>query len=248
MKKKIFLCMICVLSIFLCACTKTEEKTQSENLEFPELTWDMTPEDVLKVFQTEKENTIFYNESNLTTSFGITDINVFGQQTERVLFSFVDFASLSKMPGLKAGKQRLCRIMAYYPQDADLTPVKKNLKQAYGATISEYYPFSSKMISENDWSMRLEPLKESESLQYWGGNMLTDVLSEDDLKACQAYWKNCRHGLNDENWNFFKDHARMVSVIFSDQESEEGKGVEWDAHNFAVYQVLKKGNSAENNQ
>ncbi len=240
MTKKSFLTVLMLCTFFLCACTKTEKKTQAKNLEFPALTWDMTPEDVLKALQTEKENTVIYDKNDLTTSFVITGINVFGQQTERVLFSFADFASLSKMPGLDTGKQRLCRIMAYYPQDADLTSVKKNLEQAYGATVSEYYPFSSKMISENDWFMRLEPLKESASLQYWSGNMLTDVLSEGSLKTCQTNWKNCRQGLNDENWDFFKDHARMVSVIFSDQDSEEGKGVEWDAQNFAVYQALNK--------
>ena len=53
-----------------------------------------------------------------------------------------------------------------------------------------------------------------------------------------TYWKNCREGLNDDNWDFFKDHAKMVSVIFSDQEGETGKGLEWDAQNLAVYEEL----------
>lgn len=86
--------------------------------------------------------------------------------------------------------------------------------------------------------MNLKPLPKSDSVQYWGGSVLGDVLSENDLETCQTYWKNCRRGLNEENWDFFKDHARMVSVIFSDQESELGKGVEWDAHNFVVHQIL----------
>ena len=238
MAKKRFLAILLLCTVFLCACGKSEEKTQTENLEFPKLAWDMTPEDVMKAFQTAKEHTILYDENNLTTSFGITDIDVFGQQAERVFFSFIDFASLSKMPGQNAGKQRLCRIQAYYPQDADLTPVKKHLEQAYGTTVSEYYPFSATEPVVPQDTMNLKPVKQSESLQYWGSSILGDALSENDLEACQTYWKNCRRGLNEENWDFFKAHARMVSVIFSDQEGEQGKGVEWDAHNLAVYQAL----------
>lgn len=240
MIKKSLWAILLLSMVFLCACTKSEKKAQAENLEFPGLSWDMTPEDVLKTFQTSKEDTELYEENDLTTSFGITDIDVFGQQAERVFFYFIDYASLGKMPQQEALKQRLCRIMAYYPQDADLTPVKEKIEQAYGATVSEYYPFSSTMISENNWTMNQEPLKESESLQYWGSGILGDVLSESDSETDLTYWKNCRRGLNEENWEFFKDHARMVSVIFSEQELEQGKGVEWDAHNFAVYQVLNK--------
>ncbi len=240
MIKKRLLAILLLGMFFLCACTKTEKKAQAENLEFPGLTWDMTSEDVLKAFQTAKEDTEFYEENDLTTSFGITDIDVFGQQAERVFFYFIDYATLSKMPGQKNLEQRLCRIMAYYPQDADLTPVKEKVEQEYGATVSEYYPFSSTMVSENNWIMKQEALKESESLQYWGSGILGDVLSENNLETDLTYWKNCRRGLNEENWKFFKDHARMVSVILSEQELEQGKGVEWDAHNLAVYQVLKK--------
>ena len=86
MTKKSFLTVLMLCTFFLCACTKTEKKTQAKNLEFPALTWDMTPEDVLKALQTEKENTVIYDKNDLTTSFVITGINVFGQQTERVLF------------------------------------------------------------------------------------------------------------------------------------------------------------------
>lgn len=118
--------------------------------------------------------------------------------------------------------------------------MKEKMEQAYGASVAEYYPFSRYMNPENDWSMSLDPVKESESLQYWGSSTLGDVLSEDDSDTYKTYWKYCRDGLNEENWDFFKDHARMVSVIFSDQDGEAGKGLEWDAHNFAVYQVLSR--------
>ena len=90
MIKKRLLAILLLGMVFLCACTKTEKKAQAENLEFPGLTWDMTPEDVLKAFQTAKEDTEFYEENDLTTSFGITDIDVFGQQAERVFFYFID--------------------------------------------------------------------------------------------------------------------------------------------------------------
>lgn len=86
--------------------------------------------------------------------------------------------------------------------------------------------------------MRLQPWKESESVKYWGGSVLEYILPENHLETYKMYWRYCRNGLNDENWDFFKKHARMVSVIFSDQEGETGKGLEWDAHNLAVYQVL----------
>ncbi|MDE7310729.1 MAG: hypothetical protein K2N87_03760 [Eubacterium sp.] len=240
MRKKRLCAVLLLCMVFLCACGKAEKKEQAENLEFPGLSWDMTPEAVLKAFQTAKENAVLYDENSLTTSFGITDLEVFGQKAERVFFYFIDYASLCQMPGQQAGEQRLCQIRAYYPQDADLTPVKEKLEQAYGATVSEYYPFSRAVTLENDSSMSLKPLKESESLKYWGTSILGDILPENGLDTFQTYWKNCRSGLNEENWDFFKGHARMVSLIFSDQESEEGKGVEWDAHNLAVYQILNR--------
>lgn len=238
--KKGFWAVLLLGMLLLSACSKTEEKEQAENLEFPQLTWDMTPEDVLKVFQTTKEDALLYDENNVTTSFGIADLDIFGQKAERVFFNFIDFSSFEQMPKQGEGTQLLCRIRAYYPQDTDLQPVKEKMEQVYGAMVPEYYPFDRKMSLENDSAMRMEPLKESETVRYWGSSTLGDFLAEHDLEMYKKYWKYCRDGLNDENWDFFKDHARMVSVIFSDQEGEEGKGLEWDAHNFAVYQVLNK--------
>ncbi|MCI8892789.1 MAG: hypothetical protein HFH34_15940 [Eubacterium sp.] len=110
------------------------------------------------------------------------------------------------------------------------------MDKAYGATVSEYYPFYQGL--EDDATIRMEPVKESESLKYWSSSTLADVLAKDDLEDYKTYWKNCREGLNDDNWDFFKDHAKMVSVIFSDQEGETGKGLEWDAQNLAVYEEL----------
>lgn len=242
MEKKRFWTVLLLCMAFLCACGKTEKKEQAKNLEFPELTWDMTPEDVMKVFQTTKENTVLYDEDSysFTTVFGIEDVDVFGQKAERVLFNFVDYASFAQLPWQEEGKPCLCGIRVYYPQDADMASVKEQMEQTYGATVSEYYPFDRQIDLENNQSMRLEPWKESESVQYWGSSILGDVLSEDDMETYKTSWENCRAGLNEENWEFFKDHARMVSVIFSDQEGEVGKGLEWDAHNLVVYQVLNR--------
>lgn len=240
MVKKNLWTVLLLCMAFLCACGKTENKEQAKNLEFPGLTWGMTPEDVMNAFQTTKENTVLYDENSFTTSFGIEDMDVFGQKAERVLFNFIDYASFAQLPGQEEGKQRLCQIRVYYPQDADIDPVKEKMEQTYGATVSEYYPFDRQIDPENNPSIRLEPWKESESLQYWGSSILGDVLSENDLETYKTSWKNCRDGLNEDNWEFFKDHAKMVSVIFSDQEGEVGKGLEWDAHNLVVYQVLNR--------
>lgn len=235
------LCAVLLLGmILLTACTNTRKTEQAKNLEFPGLTWGMTPEEVLEVFQTEKEDSLLYNENSLIVGFGIPDIELFGQKAKRVFFTFVDFSSFENMPkkeDIKEEGRRLCRIQAEYSQDTDMKPVKEHMEQTYGATISEYYPFDKWMGSNGEY-MRLQPWKESESVKYWGSSTLENTIPENDLEAYQTYWKYCRDGLNDENWDFFKEHARMVSVIFSDQEGETGKGLEWDAHNLAVYQVL----------
>ena len=128
MTKKRRFAVLLLCTVFLCACGKAEKKALADNLEFPPLAWGMTPEEVLNAFQTAKEHTVLYDENKLTTSFGISDIEVFGQQAERVLFSFIDYASLSKMPGQEEGEHRLCQIGVYYPQDAELTPVKEKLQ------------------------------------------------------------------------------------------------------------------------
>ncbi len=238
MRKKRLCIVLLLCMFFLCACGKPKEKDEAADLEFPGVTWDMTPDDVLEAFQTAKEDALLYEENNATTSFGIADIELFGLKAERVFFNFIDFSSFDQMPQQGKGKYQLCRIQAYYPQDADLKPVKEKAEQAYGATVSEYYPFNGWMDPENEKTMKLEPWKETESVQYWGSSILGDVLSEKDIETYQKNWQYCRDGLNEENWDFFKDHARMVSVIFSDQEAEGGKGMEWDAHNLAVYNVL----------
>lgn len=104
--KKEFLTIVLLCMIFLSACGKTEKTEPAENLEFPDLSWDMTPADVLKAFDTEKENTVLYDENSLSTSFGITDIELFGQKAERVIFNFIDFSSFDQMPGQAEGAHR----------------------------------------------------------------------------------------------------------------------------------------------
>lgn len=238
MKKKVLWMALLLCMVIFSACAEKKEKDtqQVQNLEFPGLTWDMTPDDVLKKFEMVKEDAVLYDENDRTTSFGIQDLEVFGLKAERVLFNFIDYSSFENMPAQGEGKRRLCQILVFYPQDADLKPVKENMDKAYGATVSEYYPFYQGL--EDDATIRMEPVKESESLKYWSSSTLVDVLAKDDLEDYKTYWKNCREGLNDDNWDFFKDHAKMVSVIFSDQEGETGKGLEWDAQNLAVYEEL----------
>lgn len=241
--KKSFLAALLLCMILLSACGKTVKKESAKNLEFPGLTWGMTPQEVMEAFQTAKEDVLLYEESSLTVSFGIPDIEVFGQKTKRVFFSFVDFSSFEHMPAKGEGEEeghRLCRIWAEYPQDTDMKPVKEKMEQAYGTTIPEVYPFDRQIGIGEEQVMRMEPWKESELVKYWGSSTLTDVIPEKDIETYQTYWKFCRDGLNDENWDFFKDNARMVTVIYADQEAESGKGVEWDAHNLAVFEELQK--------
>ena len=52
MKKKICLCIVCLLSIFLCSCGKKEDPS----LNFPGLAWGMTPKEAKEALKLQDED------------------------------------------------------------------------------------------------------------------------------------------------------------------------------------------------
>lgn len=230
MSKKGLWVFLIVFSILLSACGQSE---RNRGLEFPKTAWDMTPEQVLKAYGISKEEAALYEEGEQGLRLRLDNVELFGQTAEHVFMSFADFSDNEKLAGDEAG-YTLYGINAYYADGSYMEVVEEELAQAYGMKISEYYHFTPLTLDE----MRQDAYKESDDVRYWGSSFLKDVIPPAYSGEYKELWKSYQSGLNDGNWDFFKDNARMVVVTMTDQEGENGKAVSWNAKNLAVYSAL----------
>ncbi|MDE7273770.1 MAG: hypothetical protein K2N95_12040 [Lachnospiraceae bacterium] len=218
------------LIMLLCACGQPE---LNSDLEFPKISWDMTPEEVLKAYGISREEAALYEEGEQEIRLRLDNVELFGQTAEHVFINFADFSGNEDLAEKKE-IYKLYEIKAYYEQSSDMKAVKDKLDQAYGSTIPAYYHFMPLTLDQ----MREDAYKESDNAKYWGNSLLKDVIPEEHLEAYKEQWKFYQIGLNDDNWDFFKDNARMVVVIMADNEGENGKAISWNAKNLAVYHTI----------
>lgn len=239
MKKRI-LSLLIVLCFVLSmgACTSSEPNTY---LEYPGLAWGMSPEEVLEIFDIQEEDIVRHSVSMRSESYLLSDVEFFGEKSFRLVFNFLDLTYSPDFPegGEEGGDCRLLNIRVYYPDDADMDKVFKNMKQAYGETVPEVYEYETTPIYRD--SLREEPTEESDMLKLWAGPELSEVIPEDLSQQYRDMWKPYAPGLNDDNWEAVRENGRLVTASWVNNEEEGGgKGINLNAYNLAVYNALKE--------
>lgn len=237
MKKRILsIFIILCMTLSLVSCMRSETNAY---LEYPDLTWGMSPEEVLEIFDIQEEDIVNHQVSMRSESYLLSDVEFFGEKSFRLSFDFLDMTYSPDFPegGEVGGDCGLIGILVYYPDDADMDNVFRNMKQAYGETVPEVYEYDTAPIDRD--SLREEPTEESDVLKLWAGPKLSEVISDELSQQYRDIWKPYKTGLNDENWDAFRENGRLVTATWVNNEIEGGKGVQLDAYNLASYNALK---------
>ena len=104
-------------------------------LEFPDIPWDSTPEEVRQLLNLTDAQIVLdekieadpkREESNESWKLYVTDVTFFGQKVKFGLFNFVRYPWVEDFA--------LTSIQLYYPDDADMTIVQNALTQTYGSS------------------------------------------------------------------------------------------------------------------
>ena len=116
----------------------TENRADGSALNFPNVEWGMTWEEVMTAAGIAEEDVLGDNaQGRFSSGYGVTEYEVFGQRADGVLFTMID---------LGGGTQRLTTVMINYPDDADMDRVLQEMTKAYGSPVPElinYDIFSS---------------------------------------------------------------------------------------------------------
>lgn len=235
MKKK-FLFMFMAACV-LASLTSCQSAKPDAYLNYPDLEWGMTPEEVFESMEIREENIENHDIADRTESYRLTDVELFGEEPSTLVMNFMDMTYSEDFPygGEEGAKRGLVEILAYYPEDADMDGVMTQMKKVYGNPLPEIYEFEPGI---NRQGLREEPTKESDTLKLWGGPVLSEVIEEDSSHQYRDMWKTYYPGIDDENWELFYEKGRLVTGTYSDDVG--AKGVSLNAYHFMVYNELQE--------
>ena len=119
--------VVCVIAAVCLLTDPVSKNEESEYLNYPGLSWGMTPEDVITALNLQEGQYDQKSDSQLT----VPQMNCFGAETQYVQFWF-PFSEVS------GSKLRLRNILIVYPDDADMDAVKDELIGQYGEPSEEH--------------------------------------------------------------------------------------------------------------
>ena len=223
MKKVAFI--IFIIAIFLCSCSR---KDDTKYPEFSKTKWGMSMDQTLNAYEITEKDTSYYKEGIL---FIIKGYELFGEKTSEIQFIYKDF---------KSGNPVLCAVQAAYPESTDMNNVLKKMQKAYGKTVSDIIIYGQFKIFDDKIPEKRHT--ESEHLKLWASSSVIQSISEKERENYRDRWINYQPGLNDENWDTFYQNARMVTVVWSDDDefsSLKENTLAFNAYNLVVYNEIK---------
>lgn len=222
MKKKICLCIVCLLSIFLCSCGKKEDPS----LNFPGLAWGMTPKEAKEALKLQDEDLDVSEESGRGSAFIVNDFELFGIKTKHTSFQFLDFAD--------QGNYRFCEVVAQYPDDADMDSVCEELKKRYGEPLPEITLYE---LNAFLGMFGPETFKDSEQIKVWGTQDVSEQIPEKESAAYYQAWKPFLKSLtDDEAWDIFINTAKMNAILLQ----KDSKSLMFFAYHEGVWNAVKE--------
>lgn len=211
--------------LLLTGCSKG---TEYAVLQFPDTKWGMSMTEAMKAYKVTEKETSYYNKDN---SFFIKDRKLFGVKTENIEFYFINFTK---------GAPKLCAVRVTYPDTADMKQVQKNMRKAYGSTVSAISIYGLFQIFDD--SLPVRKYSETEHLKLWSGKTVTELIPWDENTEYRDLWKKYQPGLEDDNWISFIEDASQETVVWSDNgefPDSKKKNLYFYGYNFAVYQEIK---------
>ena len=191
-------------------------KESSKEITPPDTGWGKTVDEVLADWNLDRDQVEIFSETESAAAIAVdTEATVFGEQTSRVLFQFINLDQTGA-----TGKPVLCEVDITYPDDADMDTVKKEMEKSYG---------SSK-----------DSITRYELYQSLGDDQLPEYTYK---KADQLAWEAYQPGLTTDNWESYTEQASMATAVCASGAEAfpmfEKNGVSLEAYPGLVYEQVK---------
>lgn len=160
-----------VLVTLLTACTSSKQ-ARGSLLEFPETTWNMTPEEVMTACGFSADSIMDSEAGEEPHTFGVENWECFGAKTQNAVFTF---------QADENGVQRLVHVSLVYPDDADMAEVKRQLTDTYGSSLKQ---FTSLTAGGGGTGYQEEVLEETDHFAFWHSTVsVSEYLDEAQMRA-----------------------------------------------------------------
>lgn len=226
-KKRIFIIFLIVAILLLLILFLFVKKEAVRDLEFPKTTWGISAEEVFDSYGISQADVSRSQEAGRGSMFTIEGKELFGEKTSEINFQFLDFRD--------NGDMGLCYVRAIYPEDADMNHVLEKMREVYGKTVSDVSIYEQNSALGNE-TIHAKDYTESDVLKIWSDKCISDSISEKESESYRNLWAFFQPGLNEENWGEFCETARMVTVLWN---NDDWKTLEFNAYNLCVYNELK---------
>ena len=127
-KQILYLAVALALFLSLAACAVGTQEEENTLLEYPGVSWEATPEEVIQAmgFPEDRVQTETIDDGY---NLGVENWDCFGQEAQRIVFHFAPD---------EAGRKWIQQIMIFYPEDADMAAVQQAMVAEYGPGVSTY--------------------------------------------------------------------------------------------------------------
>lgn len=226
-KKRIFIIFLIVAILLLLILFLFVKKEAVHDLEFPKTAWGISAEEIFDSYGISQADVSRSQEAGRGSMFTIEGKELFGEKTSEINFQFLDFGD--------NGDMGLCYVRVIYPEGADMNHVLEKMREVYGKTVSDASIYEQNSALGNE-TIHAKDYRESDVLKIWADRCIADFISEKESESCRNLWAFFQPGLNEENWGDFCETARMVTVLWN---NDDWKTLEFNAYNLCVYNELK---------
>lgn len=211
-------------------------QNKNEHFELENTPWGITMEETMEAYQVERDDLDDIQEGTYGSAFMLRDgREIFGAKTDYVSFNFLDMTVSGKT-------QKLHRIDVMYPDDTDMSEVRKNIKQSFGKTTDKVTDFD--MIGTLlDSDMRRYDYEANEHLTLWADKKVSDVIPKEQEEEYEKLWEIPMTRLSEDKWEEFSENASLVYVYCSDNADDApigDKRIRIDATNWVIYNTIKE--------
>lgn len=142
LKKQVWVVLLFTFALSFLSCQDLEENTY---LEYGQVKWGMPPEEILELLEVPKENVVSRDAVEGVEYYLLENVEFCGEKVSQMALNFMNLG-YQKEAGELGG---LVEIYAYYPEDADMKKIEKEMKKIYGDSIAEIYEYGRSSISPN---------------------------------------------------------------------------------------------------
>ena len=227
-KVKYVLCVFLIASLMLTlfACQDASSTGENEMLEYPGVSWEATPEEVIQAMgfpagavQSSSDEDGYY--------MGVEDWDCFGVPAQSIAFRFHTDES---------GRNWLRSIDIVYPEDADMDAVRQAMEAEYGESVSTYvtanvdYSWDETNTADADASpVTQEMATVGEGTLCWLSPTAADYFSDDVRQAAYgeygpSYQEVLGRGLTEEEFSRIWESNYLVQV-FCTENAYEGMDI-----------------------